>query len=79
MCFEFYNITSYPGKRCLQVYMNACMAQEVLYCPCKHFTTSRMCNNSPKCNYLEKVDHKKCNLKKTVLRKVNKNGSYLHG
>lgn len=34
MCFEFYNITSYPGKRCLQEYMNVCITQEVLYCPC---------------------------------------------
>lgn len=59
MCFEFYNITSYPGKRCLQDYMNVFMTQEVLYYPCKHFTTSCMCSNSLKCNYLEKADHKK--------------------
>lgn len=39
--------------------MNVCTAQEVLYCPCKHFTTSRVCSNSRKCNYLEKADHKK--------------------
>lgn len=69
MCFEFYNMTSYPGKRCLQESMNVCMAQEVLYCPCKHFTTSCVCSNSLKCNYLEKVDHKTMQFKENGVKK----------
>lgn len=69
MCFGFYNMTSYPGKRCLQESMNVCMAQEVLYCPCKHFTASRVCSNSLKCNYLEKVDHKNMQFKENGVKK----------
>lgn len=69
MCFEFYNMTSYPGKRCLQESMNVCMVQEVLYCPCKHFTTSCVWSNSIKCNYLEKVDHKTMQFKENGVKK----------
>lgn len=59
MCFEFYNMTSYPGNRSLQHYTNVFMTQEILYYPCKRFTTGCMCSNSLKCNYHEKADHKK--------------------
>lgn len=69
ICEMFYNMTSYPGRRYLQESMSVCMAQEVLYCPCKHFTTSRVCSNAPKCNYLEKVDHKNMQFKENGVKK----------
>lgn len=66
MCFGFNNMTSYPGKRCLQESMSVCM--EVLYRPCKRFTTSRVCSNSLKCNYLEKVNHKNMQFKENGVK-----------